>query len=414
MKTSTAIEEQVYNVVFFIADISGYTKFVFSNEKAAVHSQVIIKDILNTIIEKIESPLVVFKLEGDAVFLYADKDNPENPWEDVKDSMIDKVIEIFHAFAHKISELTLHKICSCNACANIETLSLKIIAHSGTTVFYRVQDILELSGKDAIIIHRLLKNSIDADEYFLMTESAFKDLNVDLNQVQPGEETYEDIGTIKTFLYFPPPPAPYIPDTEVKYPSIFIDTLRVEISKEYAGVANKPDEGFHFHTGRRLADLLEYDEEILNNLPDQVIESFAGTGNPFLLGPINPGDRVLDLGSGAGMDAIITGRMVGPEGEVVGIDMTPEMVEKARQNAKIAGQENIKFHQGYNEDIPLPDEWADIIMSNGAINLSPNKDGLFAEMFRVLKPGGWIMIADILLEKPIPQSAKTNIALWAG
>ncbi len=407
-------EDQEYNVIFFIADISGYTRFIVTNEKELVHSQIIIKDIINAIMEEIDLPLEVFKLEGDAVFLYADKDNLDMPWDSVKDSMIERIIELFHIFTHKISELTLHKICTCNACNNVDKLALKIIAHSGKTVFFKVQDILEMSGKDVIIIHRLLKNSVEADEYFLMTESAFNDFNIDIKDVQPGEETYDDIGTIKTFIYYPPPPKPYAPDPDFKFPKIFVDTLRVEIANEYACVAKTPEQGFHFHTGRKLAGILDYDEAILGGLPEQVVESFAGTGNPFSLGPINPGERVLDMGSGAGLDAIIAGRKVGPEGEVFGVDMTSDMVEKARQNAELVGQENVRFHQGYNEEIPLPDGWADVIISNGALNLSPDKSDVFAEMFRVLKPGGRIMIADILLENPVPQSGKINIDLWAG
>ena len=414
MTMPRAKEDQEYNVVFFIADISGYTRFIVTNEKELIHSQIIIKDIMSAIIKEIDLPLEVFKLEGDAVFLYADKDNPEMPWDSVKDSMVEKIIEIFHIFAHKISELTLHKICTCNACNNVEKLALKIVAHSGKTVFFRVQDILELSGKDAIVIHRLLKNSVEADEYLLLTKSALNDLNIDMKDVHPSEETYDDIGTIKTFIYYPPPPMLYIPDQDFEYPKIFIDTLRVEIANEYSSVAKNPEQGFHFHTGRKLADMLAYDEAILNDLPEKVVESFAGTGNPFLLGPINPGEKVVDMGSGAGLDIIIAGRMVGPEGEVFGVDMTSDMIEKALQNAKLAGQANVKFHQGYNEEIPLPDAWTDVVISNGAINLSPDKEAVFKEMYRVLKPGGRIMIADILLDKPVPQNGKTNIDLWAG
>jgi 2-polyprenyl-3-methyl-5-hydroxy-6-metoxy-1,4-benzoquinol methylase len=414
MKMPATKEDQEYNVIFFIADISGYTRFIVTNEKELVHSQIIIKDIMNAIMEEIDLPLEVFKLEGDAVFLYADKDNLDMPWDSVKESMIERIIELFHIFAHKITELTLHKICTCNACNNIEKLALKIIAHSGKTVFFKVQDILEMSGKDVIIIHRLLKNSVEADEYFLLTEPAFKDLSIDINDVQLGEESYDDIGRIKTFIYYPPPPQPYIPDPEFKFPKIFVDTLRVEIANEYSCVARTPEQGFHFHTGRKLADLLNYDKAILDELPEKVIESFAGTGNPFSLGPLNPGEHVLDMGSGAGLDAIIAGRMVGPEGEVFGVDMTSDMVEKARQNAELVGGRNLEFHQGYNEEIPLPAGWADVIISNGALNLSPDKSTVFNEMFRVLKPGGRIMIADILLEKPVPQNGKTNIDLWAG
>jgi SAM-dependent methyltransferase len=193
-----------------------------------------------------------------------------------------------------------------------------------------------------------------------------------------------------------------------------VDTLRLEVSNEYAVVANDPEKGFHFHTGRRLADLLGYEDKLLDQFPETVIESFAGTGNVFTLGELKPGEYVLDVGSGAGLDSLIAARMVGNEGKVIGIDMTPEMVAKARQNADQLAIHNVEFIQDYSEELPVPSEWADVIISNGAINLSPDKDAVFSEMFRVLKPGGRLQIADILVQKPVPNSAKNNLDLWAG
>jgi SAM-dependent methyltransferase len=232
--------------------------------------------------------------------------------------------------------------------------------------------------------------------------------------VELGSESYDELGTINTFIYYPPPPEPYSPESSTNYPQVFVDTLRAEVAKEYAVVAKDPEQGFHFHTGRRLAELLDYDDELLNQFPEKVIESFAGTGNVFMLGEIKPGEYILDVGCGAGLDSLIAARMVGNEGKVIGVDMTPEMIAKARQNAAEAGLSNVEFIEDYNEQLPIPTEWADVIISNGAINLSPEKDVVFSEMFRVLKPGGRLQIADILVQKSIPNSAKNNLDLWAG
>jgi protein-L-isoaspartate O-methyltransferase len=402
------------NVIFLIADISGYTRFIVSNEKEMAHSQIIIRDLINTILEEIKSPMQLIRLEGDALFLYIDKDDPLVRWELVKATLLERLIDFFRVFSNKISELTLHKICNCNACNNVEKLKLKIVAHSGKTMFFHINDILELSGTAPIVIHRLLKNSVTADEYVLMTESALEDLMIPLEDVEAGQENYDELGTIKTYIYYPPPPEPYHPDGTTSYPQVFVDTLRAEVKVEYAVVAEAPEKGFHFHTGRRLAVMLDYDDELLDQFSEQVIESFAGTGNVFKLGEINPGEYVLDIGCGAGMDSLIAARKVGDAGKVIGVDMTPEMIQKSRSNAERSGLDNIEFTEDYSEQLPVPTDWADVIISNGAINLSPDKDLVFSEMFRVLKPGGRIQIADILVQKPVPNSAKNNLDLWAG
>jgi len=402
------------NVIFLIADISGYTRFIVSNEKEMAHSQIIIRDLINTILEEIKSPMQLIRLEGDALFLYIDKDDPLVRWELVKATLLERLIDFFRVFSNKISELTLHKICNCNACNNVEKLKLKIVAHSGKTMFFHINDILELSGTAPIVIHRLLKNSVTADEYVLMTESALEDLMIPLEDVEAGQENYDELGTIKTYIYYPPPPEPYHPDGTTSYPQVFVDTLRAEVKVEYAVVAEAPEKGFHFHTGRRLAVMLDYNDELLDQFSEQVIESFAGTGNVFKLGEINPGEYVLDIGCGAGMDSLIAARKVGDAGKVIGVDMTPEMIQKSRSNAERSGLDNIEFTEDYSEQLPVPTDWADVIISNGAINLSPDKDLVFSEMFRVLKPGGRIQIADILVQKPVPNSAKNNLDLWAG
>ena len=193
-----------------------------------------------------------------------------------------------------------------------------------------------------------------------------------------------------------------------------VGTLREAIREEYAEIANYPTKGFHFHTGRPLARILEYRDEWLEGIPESSIESFAGTGNPFSLGELRPGERAVDVGCGAGMDSLIAGRMVGPEGCVIGVDMTQAMLEKARAVANETGLENVEFHQSYAEELPVPDGWADVVISNGVLNLMPDKAAVLDEMVRVLKPDGRLQIGDILVQKPVPESAKRKIDLWTG
>jgi SAM-dependent methyltransferase len=193
-----------------------------------------------------------------------------------------------------------------------------------------------------------------------------------------------------------------------------VGTLRHEIQKEYREVAAHPDKGFHFHTGRALAKIVHYREEWLAKVPEEVLASFAGTGNPFSMGEMKPGEKVVDLGCGAGIDSFIAASQVGPAGAVFGIDMTPEMLDKARKAAAQAKLSQLEFRQGYLEEVPLPDHWADVVISNGVVNLCPDKAGAFREIHRVLKPGGRIQIGDILVSKPVSESAKKKIDLWTG
>ncbi|MBI5380204.1 MAG: methyltransferase domain-containing protein [Nitrospirae bacterium] len=193
-----------------------------------------------------------------------------------------------------------------------------------------------------------------------------------------------------------------------------VETLRSEIRKEYAEVACHPRKGFHFHTGRPLAEMLGYPDDWVDALPSGAVESFAGTGNPFRLGELKPGERVVDVGSGARFDSLIAARLVGPTGYVLGVDMTPEMQEKARRNARLAGYHHVEFREGLAEALPVPDGWADIVISNGVLNLLPDKSAALAEMRRVLKPEGRLQIADILVRREVPQSAKQRIDLWTG
>jgi len=402
------------HAVFFIADISGYTKFIFSNEKEISHSQMVIRELITTLLDEVDPSLQLVRIEGDAIFLYATKDDPEQSWNGVAENLVSNMKTLFKVFSNKVSELTIHKICNCTACVNIDQLKLKVVVDSGRVAFYRVNEHQELTGISPIIVHRLLKNSVGADEYMLLTESAYNDLPLANETVEQGEETYDDIGTIKTYVYYPAEPEPYVPSPNTKPPSIFIETLRAEVAREYAQVARNPELGFHFHTGRPLAARLEYRAEWLEGLPEGAIESFAGTGNPFILGELHSADRVVDAGCGARLDCLIAANMVGSEGEVIGVDMTKEMIDKASSNAQAIGVKNVSFTQGVFEALPVEDEWADVVISNGSINLAPDKDEVFRELNRVLKPGGRLQIADILVERPIPDSARRNIELWTG
>jgi arsenite methyltransferase len=200
----------------------------------------------------------------------------------------------------------------------------------------------------------------------------------------------------------------------VKELGLNLHELRRAIRDEYAVVAENPEQGFHFHTGRPLAGMLGYHEEWLAGIPQSSMESFAGTGNPFSLGELRPGERVVDVGSGAGIDSLIAGRMIGPTGQVVGVDMTPAMLNKARFAAVESGLPNVEFREGYAEALPVPDGWADVVISNGVLNLMPDKATALQEMARVLQPAGRLQIGDILVQKAVPASAKRQIDLWTG
>jgi arsenite methyltransferase len=194
--------------------------------------------------------------------------------------------------------------------------------------------------------------------------------------------------------------------------TVDLDALRAAVQEEYEVVASEPQRGFHFHTGRPLATLLGYESEWLEGIDEGSIESFAGTGNPFSMGELGAGERVVDVGCGAGIDSLIAANMVGPAGAVVGVDMTVAMLEKARTAA--AGMDNVEFRQGFGEEIPVPDGWADVVISNGVLNLMPDKARALAEMARILKPEGRLQLGDILVDRPVPENAKEKIELWTG
>jgi len=197
-------------------------------------------------------------------------------------------------------------------------------------------------------------------------------------------------------------------------PGVDVDLLRDEVRLHYAQVAVAPNEEYHFHTGRRAALQVGYESKVLDCVPEQALEAFAGIANPFHFGLPAAGEKVVDIGSGGGTDAMIAARAVGDEGHVIGVDMTSEMLELAGRTAADAGITNVEFRQGLAETLPIEDGWADLVISNGVLNLVPDKVGAYNEVMRVLRPGGRIQIADICVDKPVPESAKRDIDLWTG
>jgi arsenite methyltransferase len=186
-----------------------------------------------------------------------------------------------------------------------------------------------------------------------------------------------------------------------------VELLKREIKKTYACVSQEPERDFIFPTGRAWAEDLGYPAE-LANVPEAAVESFAGVANPWRLGRLEPGARVLDLGSGAGTDSLIAAQMVGEQGHVTGIDMTPEMLAKARVAAAAMGAANVEFVEADAERLPFPDESFDVAISNGVIDLIPDNDAVFAELFRVLAPGGRIQIADVTIQNPVSAEGRRN------
>ncbi|MDQ6909810.1 MAG: methyltransferase domain-containing protein [Actinomycetota bacterium] len=195
-----------------------------------------------------------------------------------------------------------------------------------------------------------------------------------------------------------------------------VDTsrLRQQVRAKYREVAVLPSSTFHFHTGRSLAARLGYDSATVGALPDRAVESFAGVGNPFSLRSLENGERVVDVGSGAGFDSFIAAAQVGPDGAVIGVDMTKEMLDKARETAAVLGYDNVEFREGLAESIPVDDSSVDVVISNGVINLCADKHAVFDEIRRVLRPSGWLQFADIANGRPVPPEALRDIDLWTG
>jgi SAM-dependent methyltransferase len=195
---------------------------------------------------------------------------------------------------------------------------------------------------------------------------------------------------------------------------IDVDVLRMQVRRKYRDVARDPDGDHHFHTGRRLAWLLGYPPDMVDALPDRAVESFAGVANPFSLRRLAAGERVIDIGSGAGLDSLVAARQVGSDGQVVGVDMTAEMVAKARANAAALGVGNVTFREGLAEALPVADGWADTVIANGVFNLCADKRVVLREVMRILRPGGVLQFADIANGTPVGPEALRQIDLWTG
>jgi len=196
--------------------------------------------------------------------------------------------------------------------------------------------------------------------------------------------------------------------------SLDADRLEQTVKSIYRDVARKPDEEFHFETGRELAERLGYPASDLDRVPQEAIDSFAGVGYHLDLADVRDGEAVLDLGSGAGTDTFVAALSVGDTGSVTGLDMTDEQLERARQLRDDAGVDTLSFEQGYIEKLPFPDGSFDVVISNGVINLSPEKERVFGEANRVLARGGRLALSDIVSEKRLPETIKTDADLWAA
>lgn len=415
--TQTRVESAAQPVLLMLVDISGYTKFMVSHDKELRHSQMIIGALLESLIDQVDVPLRVSHIEGDALLLYAVKSGDEEVWRRRSSNLVARLISLFQVFRERLLEIGAYSVCMCEACAKVGDLKLKIIAHSGEALLTHVGEFPTLSGVDVITVHRLAKNSVPEEEYVLLTEAAYRDLGVPPGaQVRESTEEY-DTGTFKTYIY--------LPEVEVDLDeeairanfsneNAAVRILRDEISREYTDVAFEPDRGYHFNTGRAALAMNGYEQEWIDGIPESAISSFSGMGNPLSMGMPIDGEYVVDIGSGAGVDSIIAARATGPAGHVIGVDMTQAMLDKANRAKAEVGLDQLEFRIGYSESIPISDGWADLVISNGVVNLSPDKGRVFKEIFRVLRPGGRIQIADITVEKEIPEGAKHDIDLWTN
>ena len=193
-----------------------------------------------------------------------------------------------------------------------------------------------------------------------------------------------------------------------------VDVLRAEIRKTYTDVSTQPDQEFIFPTGRRWAHELGYPEPELSHVPDATVESFAGVANHWTLGRIEPGEVVLDLGCGAGTDLLIAAQMTGPDGRAIGVDMTATMLTRVRESAAEMGLTNVELHETLIEQLPLEDASVDVVISNGVLDLVPDKDAVMDEIDRVLRPGGRVQLADVVIHREVSEDARGRIDLWTG
>jgi SAM-dependent methyltransferase len=200
----------------------------------------------------------------------------------------------------------------------------------------------------------------------------------------------------------------------VAEPPVDVAVLRDEIQKTYTEVSVDQDRDFVFPTGRAWAEDLGYPQPELSNVPDSTVESFAGVANPFSLGRVETGEVVLDLGCGAGTDLLIAAQMIGPNGRAVGVDMTAAMLARAGVSAEQMGLANVVLFESLIEALPIPDESVDVVLSNGVIDLVVDKEAVFAEIDRVLRPGGRLQLADVVIHTEVSEDARKRIDLWTG
>ena len=410
-------EAEVAPVLLMLVDISGYTKFMVSHGKELRHSQMIIGELLESLMRQVDVPLRISQTEGDALFLYAVRSGDDEVWRRRSANLVMRLLALFEVFEERLLEIQAYSVCKCDACIEVGDLKLKIVAHSGEALVTHLGEFPTLSGVDVITVHRLAKNSVPEDEYILLTESAYRDLGLPSDaEVREGVEEY-DTGTFKTFAYLPEVHADLDMETirsRFSGENAAVKILRDEISREYTDVADNPDRGYHFNTGRAALAMNGYDVAWLEGMPQSVVASFSGMGNPFQMGMPRDGEYVVDIGSGAGLDSQIAARAVGQAGHVIGVEMTEAMLTKANAARTEKGMDQLEFRHGFMESLPISDEWADLVISNGVVNLSPDKERVFQEIFRVLRPGGRIQIADITVEKEIPEGAKRDIDLWTN
>ncbi len=413
----TMVKSEAQPVLLMLVDISGYTQFMVSHDRELRHSQMIIGELLESLIHQVDVPLRISSIEGDALLLYAIKSGNDEVWRRRSSNLVERLLALFRVFKERLLEIGAYSVCKCDACVEVGDLKLKIVVHSGEALVTHVGDFPALSGVDVITVHRLAKNSVPEDEYVLLTEAAYRDLALPPEaEVREGSEEY-DTGVFKTYIF--------LPNVEVELDeeairarfsedNAAVKILRDEISREYTDVADDPDRGYHFNVGRAALAMNGYEQEWLETIPESVMASFSGMGNPFLMAMPVDGEYVVDIGSGAGLDSQIAARAVGSAGHVIGVDMTEAMLDKANAAKAELGLDQLEFRHGYAESLPISDGWADLVISNGVVNLSPDKARVFKEIFRVLRPGGRIQIADITVEKEIPEGAKSNIDLWTN
>jgi 2-polyprenyl-3-methyl-5-hydroxy-6-metoxy-1,4-benzoquinol methylase len=415
--TQTTVESTAQPVLLMLVDISGYTKFMVSHGKELRHSQMIIGALLESLMGQVDVPLRVSYVEGDALLLYAIKSGEADVWRRRSQNLVVRLLSLFEVFRERLLEIGAYSVCNCGACVEVGDLRLKIIAHSGEALLTRVGEFPTLSGIDVITVHRLAKNSVHEDEYVLLTEAAYRDLGLPPEaEVRESSEEY-DTGTFKTYIYLPEVNVALDEeDIRARFSdqNAAVKILRDEVSREYTDVASEPERGYHFNIGRAALAMNGYEEEWVDGIPVSSVASFSGMGNPFQMGMPVEGEYVVDIGSGAGVDSIIAARAVGPAGHVIGVDMTQAMLDKANAAKAELLLDQLEFRSGYSESIPISDGWADLVISNGVVNLSPDKDRVFREIFRVLRPGARIQIADITVDKEIPEGAKHDIDLWTS